>query len=161
MERLVSRDRIDLIGPGMDDGFSVEIIEVGEYSGLEFFLGCDANAAEHGPRHLGEEAFHKIEPGTMFRGKYEGEAALGLGGKPRLGFFGDVRGMVVEDQLDGGLCRVSGVEFLEKADKLSRTMTIFDAGVNLARQQVDPGEQAQRAMALVFMVPRPTGMRPR
>jgi hypothetical protein len=46
----------------MDDGFSVEIIEIGKDSGLEFFLGCDANTAEYGPRHLGEEAFHKIEP---------------------------------------------------------------------------------------------------
>src|ERR1700688_4015024 len=51
--------------------------------------------------------------------------------------------------------------FLRKADKLPRTMTIFDAGVNLARQQVDPGEQAQRAMALVFMITRPSRVRPR
>jgi hypothetical protein len=49
----------------------------------------------------------------MFRGKHKGKAALGLGGKPRLGFLGDVRGMVVEDQLDGGICRICGVEFLE------------------------------------------------
>src|SRR3984885_262990 len=98
-ERLVSRCRINLIGPGMDDGFSVEVIEVGEDPRLEFFLGCDANAAEHGPRHLG-----------------------------------DVGGVVVEDQLDGGICRVSGVEFLQKADKLPRTMAIFDAGVNLTGQ---------------------------
>jgi hypothetical protein len=43
----------------------------------------------------------------MFRGKHQGEAALGLGGEPPLGFFGNVRGMVVEDQLDGGIGRVS------------------------------------------------------
>src|ERR1700733_14473466 len=92
MERLVSRCRINLIGPGMDDGFSVEVIEVGEDPRLEFFLGCDANAAEHGPRHLGEEAFDKIEPGTMFRGKHKGKAALWLGGKPGSGFLGDVGG---------------------------------------------------------------------
>jgi hypothetical protein len=34
--------------------------------------------------------------------------------------------------------------FLEKADEFPRTMAIFDAGVNLAGEQVDPGEQAQR-----------------
>ena len=97
----------------MDDGFAVDFIEVGEDSRFEFGLGCDANMTQQGARHLGEEAFHKIEPGTMFRSKHKGEAALWLGGKPRLGFFGDVRGVVVEDQLDGGIGRVSGVEFLE------------------------------------------------
>ena len=30
MVRFVSRTRIDLIAPGMDDGFSVEVIEVGQ-----------------------------------------------------------------------------------------------------------------------------------
>jgi hypothetical protein len=34
-------------------------------------------------------------------------------------------------------------------------MAILDAGANLAREQVDPGEQAQRARALIFMVTRP------
>jgi hypothetical protein len=38
----------------MDDGFSVEIIEVGEEPCFEFLLGCDANAAEHGSSHFGE-----------------------------------------------------------------------------------------------------------
>src|SRR6201995_4741381 len=40
-------------------------------------------------------------------------------------------------------------------------MAIFEAGVNLAGEQVDPGEQAQRAMTLVFMITRPARMRPR
>jgi len=98
----------------MDDGFSVEIIEVGEDHRSEFILGCDTNAAEHGSSHFGEEALHQIEPGTMFRGKYKAEAALRLGGKPCLGFLRNVRGVVVEDQLDGGFSRIGGVEFLEK-----------------------------------------------
>src|SRR3984957_5235897 len=109
MERLVSRCRINLIGPGMDDGFSVEVIEIGEDPRLEFFLGCDANAAEHGPRHLGEKALDEIEPGTMFRSKHKVEATLWLGGNPSLGFLGDMGGVVVEDQLDGGVRRISGI----------------------------------------------------
>jgi hypothetical protein len=40
-------------------------------------------------------------------------------------------------------------------------MAILDTGVNLAREQVDPGEQAQRAMAFVFMITRPACMQPR
>jgi hypothetical protein len=91
----------------------------------------------------------------MFRSKCKGETALWLSGEPRLGLPGDVRGMVVEDQLDGGIGRISGVKFLEKTNELPRAMAIFDRGVNLAREQVDPGEHAQRAMALVFMITRP------
>ena len=61
---------------------------------------------------------------------------------------------------DGGVRWIRGVEFLEQTDELPRAMAIFDAGVNLAREQVDPGEQAQRAMALVFVITRPTRTRP-
>ena len=38
-------------------------------------------------------------------------------------------------------------------------MAILDAGMHLAGEQVDPGEQAQRAMALVFVVTREGRMR--
>jgi hypothetical protein len=161
VERLVSRSRIDLIGPGVDDGFAVEVIKVSKDPCFELILGCDANAAEHGSSHLGEETFDKIEPRAVFRGKYQGEATLRLGGEPRLGFFGDVCGVVVEDQLDGGIGRISGVKLLEKTNELPRAMAIFDTGVDLAGEQVDPGEQAQRAMALVFMLTRPTRVRSR
>jgi hypothetical protein len=69
--------------------------------------------------------------------------------------------MVVEDQLDGGVCRIGGIELLEKTDELSRAMAVLDACMNPSRQQVDPCKQAQRAVALVFMVTRPTRMRSR
>ena len=69
--------------------------------------------------------------------------------------------MVVEDHFDGGVRRISGIEFLEQTDELPRAMAIFDASANLAGEQVDPGEQAQRAMTLVFMIARPARMRPR
>src|ERR1700752_3736110 len=116
----------------MDDGFSVEVIEVGEDPGFELILGCDAKAAKHGSSHLGEKAFNEVEPRAMFRSKNKGEAALWLGGNPRLGFLGDVGGMVIEDQPDGGVRRISGVKFFEKPDELPRAMAVFDRGVNLA-----------------------------
>ena len=47
----------------------------------------------------------KLEPGAVLRRKGELEAALGLGGEPCFRLLGDVRGMVVEDQLDGGICQ--------------------------------------------------------
>jgi hypothetical protein len=42
----------------MNDGFAVEVIEVGEDPRFEFVLRGNANVAEHGSSHLGEEAFH-------------------------------------------------------------------------------------------------------
>ena len=50
----------------------------------------------------------------------ECEASLGLGGDPRSGFPGNMGRMIVEDQLDGSLRRISGVELLEEADELAR-----------------------------------------
>ena len=57
---------------------------------------------------------------------------------------GDVRGMIVEDQVDRRVGRVCGVEQLEEVDELAAAMTILDQGVNLAGQQVDAGHQASR-----------------
>ena len=37
-------------------------------------------------------------------------------------------------------------------------MAIFDSGMNLAGEQVDPRQQAQRPETLVFMVARDAGM---
>jgi hypothetical protein len=42
-------------------------------------------------------------------GKYKRKAALWLGGKPSLCFLGDLRGVIVKDQLDGGVRRINGV----------------------------------------------------
>src|SRR5271157_5875192 len=109
---------------------------------------------KHGSRHFGEEALDEIEPGAVLGREYKGEAAFWLGREPRLGLLGDVSGVVVEDQLDRGVGGISGVEPLEEADELARPVAILDAGVHLAGEQVDPGEQTQRAVALIFMVAR-------
>ena len=54
----------------------------------------------------------------MFGREGELEAGGGSGGQPSSGFSGDVRGMIVEDQLDGGLARIGGIEKLEELDEL-------------------------------------------
>ena len=98
----------------MNDGIAVEIIKIGENSLFEFVLRLDADVAEHGAGHLGEEAFNEIEPRTVLWREHEGEARLGLGGDPGLGLLRDMRGMVVEDQLDGGVGRIRSVKPLEE-----------------------------------------------
>jgi hypothetical protein len=60
-------------------------------------------------------------------------------------------GVIVEDQLDG---RIRGIEPLEEADELAGAMPILDTGMDLPGQRIDARKQAQRAMALVFVVAR-------
>jgi hypothetical protein len=85
-------------------------------------------------------------------GEYKVEAALGLGSEPLVGFLGHVRRMIVQDDFDRSIARVGCVEFLEEPDEFARAMALFDAGVNLSCEQVDTCQQAQRPMALVFML---------
>jgi hypothetical protein len=50
--------------------------------------------------------------------------------------------------------RIGRVDELEELDELPAAVAILDQGVNLAGQQVDTGQQADRTVALVFMIAR-------
>src|SRR4029077_12112489 len=56
--------------------------------------------------------------------------------------------------LDRCIGRVSGIEELEEFDELAAAVTVFDEGMDLASEQINPGQQAERAVALVFMIAR-------
>ena len=86
----------------MNDGVLVEVIHGGHEPILEFLLGDNANVAQHGARKFGKEALDEVEPGAVLRRKDKFKAVFGPTGKPSSGLFGDVGGMIVEDQLDRG-----------------------------------------------------------
>jgi hypothetical protein len=90
----------------------------------------------------------------MLGSEGELEAACGLLGEPGFGLPGDMRGKIVEDEVDRGVGRIGFVEPLEEFDKLAAAMADFDQGVDLAGEQIDPGQQAERAMALVLTIAR-------
>ena len=69
----------------------------------------------------------------------EFEAADRLTFEPSLRLLGDVRGMIVEDQLDCRMGRIGGVEKPEKFDEFAAAVAVLDEGVNLAGEQVDAG----------------------
>ena len=77
---------------------------------------------------------------------------------PGSGLFGDVRGMIVEDQLDRRVGRIGGIEELEEFDEFAAAMTVPDQGVNLAAEKVDAGQQAHRAVAFIFELACEGGM---
>src|SRR5258705_10538703 len=65
-----------------------------------------------------------------------------------------VRGMIIEDQLDRGAGRISGVETLEEFDELPAAVAVSDERMDLSGKQVDSGQQAQRARTFVLVIPR-------
>ena len=58
----------------------------------------------------------RFEPGAVLGREGELEAAGRLSGEPSSGLSGDMRGMIVEDQLDRGASRIGGIEKLEELD---------------------------------------------
>src|SRR5580658_1306146 len=47
------------------------------------------------------------------------------------------------------------------ANELARAMALLDACMHVAGEQVDPGQQTERAVALVFVIAGEAGMRSR
>src|SRR6202171_3316696 len=103
---------------------------------------------------LGEEALDEVEPGAVFGREGEREATARLSSEPGLGFSGDMCRVVVQDQLDRrpGLGR--GIKKFEEFNELATAVAIFPQSVDLAGEQVNPSQQAERAMALVLMIAR-------
>ena len=114
----------------MDDGVAVEVINGGDDAVLEFLLGCDADMAQHRAGELGEETLDEIKPGAVLGREDEFEAAGGLLGEPSLGFLGDVRRMIVENQLDRRVSRIGGVEKLEEFNEFAAAVAVLDEGVS-------------------------------
>src|SRR5712691_1771851 len=102
-----------------------------------------------------ERASLEKKPSTKFSqepcvGEGELEAARRSSSEPCIRLFGDVGGMIVEDQADRGVRRIGGVDQLEKVDELAAAMAVLDQGMDFAGDEIDPGQQADRAVALVF-----------
>jgi hypothetical protein len=55
--RIISGGVIELVGPSVDDGGSIKVINGGHDAILEFLFGCEADMAQHRAGELGEEAF--------------------------------------------------------------------------------------------------------
>jgi hypothetical protein len=131
---------------------TIEFVHGSHDAVLEFLFGFDADVAQHRAGELREEALDEIEPGSVLGREGEFEATFGLVGEPCPGLLGDVRGMIVEDQLDLRMGRVGSVEELEKFDEFAAAMAVPDEGVDLAGQEIDAGQQADRTMALVLVI---------
>src|SRR5271168_5435249 len=137
----------------MNDRFLVEMIHGSHDAILEFLFGSDTDVAQDGAGKFGKEALDQIQPGAVLGREGELEAARS-GGEPCVRLFGDEGGMIVEDQADGRVSWIGGIDQLEKVDELAASVAVHDQGVYLAGEEIDAGQQADRAVALVFELTR-------
>src|SRR5262249_4349442 len=152
--RMLSGGLVELEGPRWTEWIAVEVSDRGNEALPELLFGGDTDVAQDGAGQLGEEAFDEVEPGAVLGSEGELKSAGGLLGEPSSGLSGDMGGVIVEDQMDRRVGRVGRVDELEELDELPATVAILHQGVNLAGQQVNTGQQADRAVALVFMIAR-------
>src|ERR1700746_278507 len=82
--------------------------------------------------------------------KVNSKRPAGCSASQALVSFGDVRRMIVEDQLDRRVGWIGGVEEFEEFDEFAAAMTVPDEGMNFAAEKVDAGQQAHRAVAFIF-----------
>jgi len=62
--------------------------------------------------------------------------------------------MIAEDQLDRHMARIVGVEELEEFDEFAASAAVLDESIDLTGDEIDAGQQADCALALVFVVAR-------
>jgi len=105
---------------------AIDVLDAEHDAFLELLLCRHADVAQDRAGELGEEALDEVKPGAVLGREGEREAARRLSGEPGLGFSGDVRRVVVQDQLDRRTGRVSGIKKLEEFDKLAAAMAVFD-----------------------------------
>ena len=60
--------------------------------------------------------------------------------------------MIVEDQLDRRRGRIGRIAKLEEFDELAASVAVLDQGMDLTGEQFDPGQPADRAVALILMI---------
>ena len=138
----------------MDDGMAIDVVDAGDDALLEFVLSMPLGYGAGREQANFEEALDQVRPGAVLGREGEVEAAWRPGVEPGSGFPRNVCGMVVEDQLDRGAGRIpGGIEKLEESMNspaaVARSLT---SAWTLPVEQIDPGQQAERAMAFVLMI---------
>jgi hypothetical protein len=98
---------------------------------------------------FGEEALDGIEPGGGSRREVEGPARVFC--EPFLDFFMLVGGVIVDDRVDRLSLADLRVDLIEVADELLMPMTFHVAADDGAIENVEPGEQCGRAVALLVV----------
>ena len=76
----------------------------------QFLFRRHPDFPQHGAGHLAEEILGEIQPGAMFGNEYEFKA-LGFSRQITLCLFGDVSGMIIQNQAQRLGRRVGSIQF--------------------------------------------------
>jgi len=125
----------------VNDGIAIDGVDGRHEALLQFLFGRDADVTQHGAGELREEALDEVEQEPCFGVKTRVTSGLG-----------DVGRAIVENELDGGRRRIGGIELLQEGDELAGTVSFLDAGADLAGEEVDAGQEAQRSVPDIFMI---------
>ena len=96
----------------MDDWVSINVIDGSHDAVLEFLFGSHADVAQNGAGELERKPSIKLSQEPCLGVKVNWKRPSGLGGEPSFRLPGDVRRMIIEDQLDRRIRRIGGVEEL-------------------------------------------------
>ena len=95
----------------MDDWLRVDFSDSREDSILQLLDGGDADVFEKGSRHLAKQCFGDVQPRSM-RGSENVPEPVGVFGQITAGLFGEMSGVVVEDDSDDAFGRIVRVQIL-------------------------------------------------
>src|SRR5262245_63937978 len=137
---------------------AVDVVDACHDALLELVFGGHPDVTQDRSSELGEEALDQVEPRAVLWCEGEFEAVSRPGVEPSSGLSGDVCGMIVENQLDRCVGWISSIEKLQELDELSAAVAVSDERMDFAGEQINPSQQAERAMAFVFMIPRKGGV---
>ena len=137
----------------MDNRIGVDLCDAFHDALLELLPGRDTDVPEESAAHLGEEGFHQVEPRAVFRGMNINEPVR-PGGQIRPRFFRDVGGVVVQNNADGGLGRVTGIDLLEKGDEFPAPVFLVHLGNDASILKVERCQDGDGPQSLVLVVPR-------
>ena len=84
----------------MDDGSAIDFRDALQYPGFEFGEGLYANVSQKAARHFAKQGLDDVEPRSVLR-RQDVLKTVGVHGEKRLRLFGNVCGMIVQDDSDG------------------------------------------------------------
>src|SRR5258708_8526906 len=118
MLRIISGSLGELVGPCMDDGMAIDVVDAGHDAFFELVLRVHPDVTQDGAGELREEALDEIEPGAVLGCEGEPEASRWSSVEPGSCFFRYVGGMIINDHLHLGAVPIHALQTLQEFHKL-------------------------------------------
>ena len=135
----------------MHDGGLVHLCNTLQDTIPQLLPGLDPNVSEERAGHFAKERLDNIEPGPV-RGRMHVLKSIGPRRQVGAGFFGNMRGMVIQNDPYRRVRWILRVQVLEQRNELPAAMPPFDSRRDMARVQIQGRQDGARAQPFVLMV---------